>query len=170
MQNYFELFSLDVDFSVDIDTLEARYQAQISQFHPDKFVSSSSEKRADSLLNTSLINTAFDTLKSPLSRATYLLEMQGINAFDEKNTQMDATFLVGQIELREQLESIQSSKDELALDNFIVDNSITIKENVELLSQLFKVNDFDKITKLVRELRFYMQLSQHSNQLMDRWL
>jgi DnaJ-domain-containing protein 1 len=54
-----------------------------------------------------IINTAFDTLKSPLLRATYLLELQGINAFDEKDTQMDVDFLMNQIELRESLEAIK---------------------------------------------------------------
>jgi molecular chaperone HscB len=47
-----------------------------------------------------------------------LLELQGINAFDEKDTQMDVDFLMSQIELRESLEVIKTTKDEMALEDF----------------------------------------------------
>ena len=122
------------------------------------------------LQNTSLINTAYDTLKSPLLRATYLLELQDINAFDEKDTQMNIDFLMNQIALREQLESLEVDKDELALDDFIEQVSQKVTQNIEQISQLFELNEFDKIKNLVRELKFYTQLNAQANQLMDEWL
>jgi molecular chaperone HscB len=60
-------------------------------------------------------------------RATYLLELQGINAFDEKDTQMDVDFLISQIELRESLEAIKTTKDEMALEESIAKS--TFSEN-----------------------------------------
>ncbi len=170
MQNYFELFSLEVDFAIDLTNLEQAYQSQIAQYHPDKFATHSDKDKNLALQNTALINTAFDTLKSPLSRATYLLELQGINAFDEKDTQMDMDFLMGQIALRERLESIESNKDELSLDEFIEDVDQKLKQNIKEIQQLFNVNDFEKIKNLVRELKFYNQLSTQANQLIDEWL
>ncbi len=170
MQNYFELFSLEVDFTIDLNALESVYQAQIQVFHPDNFVTKSDKEKSIALQNTSLINTVYDTLKSPLLRATYLLELQGINAFDEKDTQMDMDFLLSQIALREQLESIESTKDEPSLDDFIEDISQKIKQNIGQVKQLFVVNEFDKIKNLVRELKFYKQLNTQANQLMDEWL
>ena len=170
MQNYFELFSIDVDFSIDLELLESTYQQQIAKFHPDKFATHSDKEKSLALQNTSLINTAFDTLKSPLLRATYLLELQDIDAFDEKDTQMDVAFLMSQIELREQLESIESNKDELELDDFVENINQKVSQNIEQIEQLFVVNDLDKIKNLVRELKFYVQLNRQANQLMDEWL
>jgi len=170
MQNYFELFSIDVGFSIDLAVLESTYQQQIAKFHPDKFATHSDKEKSLALQNTSLINTAFDTLKSPLLRATYLLELQDIDAFDEKDTQMDVAFLMNQIELREQLESIESNKDELELDDFVENISQKVSKNIEQIEQLFVVNDLDKIKNLVRELKFYVQLNAQANQLMDEWL
>ena len=170
MQNYFELFSIDVDFSIDLELLESTYQQQIAKFHPDKFATHSDKEKSLALQNTSLINTAFDTLKSPLLRATYLLELQDIDAFDEKDTQMDVAFLMSQIELREQLESIESNKDELELDVFVENINQKVSQNIEQIEQLFVVNDLDKIKNLVRELKFYVQLNAQANQLMDEWL
>ena len=170
MQNYFELFSIDVDFSIDLELLESTYQQQIAKFHPDKFATHSDKEKSLALQNTSLINTAFDTLKSPLLRATYLLELQDIDAFDEKDTQMDVAFLMSQIELREQLEAIESNKDELELDDFVENINQKVSQNIEQIEQLFVVNDLDKIKNLVRELKFYVQLNRQANQLMDEWL
>ena len=170
MQNYFALFSLEAGFSIDLNTLESAYQVKISKFHPDNFVTKNDKERSIALQNTSLINTAYETLKSPLLRATYLLELQGINAFDEKDTQMDIDFLMNQITLREQLESLEVDKDELALDDFIEQVSQKVTQNIEQISQLFKLDNFSEIKNLVRELKFYTQLNTQANQLMDEWL
>jgi len=170
MQNYFELFSLDAGFAINLTSLEQAYQSQISIFHPDNFVTNSDKEKSIALQNTSLINTAYDTLKAPLLRATYLLELQDINAFDEKDTQMDMEFLMNQIALRERLESLEANKDELELDDFIEQVSQKVTQNIEQISQLFEIKELDKIKNLVRELKFYTQLNTQANQLMDEWL
>ncbi|WP_428087133.1 Fe-S protein assembly co-chaperone HscB [Candidatus Thioglobus sp.] len=171
MQNYFELFSLAENFNVNLTQLESAYQQQVARFHPDNFAVSSSQEKNLALQNTSLINAAYDTLKSPLLRATYLLELEGINAFDEKDTQMDVDFLMAQIELREALEAIEVSKDELELDDFIEHISSKIKQNVSAISKMFDLNeDKNLIKNEVRELKFYQQLNLHAKQLMDEWI
>ena len=53
------------------------------------------------------LNTAFESIKSPLNRASYLLKLEGLDPFDERDTEMDHDFLISQIELREELELIK---------------------------------------------------------------
>jgi molecular chaperone HscB len=170
MQNYFELFSLMANFKVDLNQLESAYQQQVAQFHPDKFAASSELEKNLALQNTSLINTAYDTLKSPLLRATYLLELDGINVFDEKDTQMDADFLMAQIELGESLEAIELSKDELKLDDFIEKIADKINGNVDNIAQSFELKKSIQAKNLTRELKFYEQISQRAKRLMDEWI
>lgn len=171
MQNYFELFSLKLNFNIDLTELELAYQQKVTEFHPDKFATGSDKEKSLALQNTSLINAAYDTLKSALLRATYLLELEGINAFDEKDTQMDVNFLMSQIEFRESLEVIESSKDEMNLDDFIEKITAKIKLNIIDISQAFKVDQKpQKVKNLVRELKFYEQLNLHANRLMDEWI
>lgn len=52
---------------------------------------------------TTRVNEAYRTLKSPVQRAKYLLEMHGVDVAFETNTQMPAEFLGRQLELREAL-------------------------------------------------------------------
>ena len=171
MQNYFELFDLKTSFFVDDEALKKSYQAQVMRFHPDNFATKSQAEQLQALQNTSLVNSAYTTLKTPLNRASYLLNLENINPFDEKDTNMDADFLISQIELREQLENIKEQKDNLALDNFIERVQDFTKDNVASISEAFtQSRDLQEIKTLVRELKFYEQLNKEANMLMDEWL
>ena len=106
-----------------------------------------------------------------MNRASYLLNLEDVNPFDEKDTNMDTNFLVSQIELREQLESIKEQQDNLALDDFIERVQVFIRDNVASISEAFtQSRDLQDIKTLVRELKFYEQLSKEANILMDEWL
>ena len=171
MQNYFELFNLKTSFFVDDEALKKAYQAQVTRFHPDNFANKSQSEQLQALQNTSLVNSAYTALKNPLNRASYLLNLEDVNPFDEKDTNMDANFLLSQIELREQLEGIKEQQDDLALDDFIERVQDFIMDNVTSISEAFtQSRDLQEIRTLVRELKFYEQLSKEANILMDEWL
>jgi len=171
VQNFFELFDLKKSFNLDENVLLRAYQREISRFHPDKFSTSSESDQLQALQNTALINSAYNTLKSPLNRAEYILNIEGINPFDEMDTSMDSNFLLSQIELREDLEFIKEQKDSQALDDFIHRIKSFIKDNVLSISDAFtNLWDLKLATILVRELKFYEQLNTDANSLMDEWL
>ena len=171
MQNYFELFDLETSFFVDDEALKKAYQTKVTMYHPDKFTTKSQTEQLHALQSTSLVNSAYTALKTPLNRASYLLNLEKINPFDEKDTNMDADFLISQIELREQLENIKKQQDSLALDNFIERVQDFIRDNVASISEAFtQSRDLQEIKTLVRELKFYEQLNKEANILMDEWL
>ena len=171
MQNYFELFDLKTSFFVDDEVLTKAYQDKVTRLHPDNFATKSQTEKLQALQDTSLLNSAYTALKTPLNRASYLLNLEDVNPFDEKDTNMDSSFLVSQIELREQLEDIKELQDNSALDNFIERVQDFINDNVALISEAFRESgDLQEIKKLVRELKFYEQLNKEANRLMDEWL
>jgi molecular chaperone HscB len=113
-QNYFEIFQLPVSFDLDEDQLAVRYRQLQSTVHPDKFVGATDHEKRLSLQWATQINSAYETLRSPLPRAIYLLALKDVNI--EDNPQLDPMFLMEQIELREQLEDIGEQADsEVAL-------------------------------------------------------
>ena len=170
MQNYFELFDLETSFFIDEATLKRSYQVEISRFHPDNFVTKSEPEKLQALQNTSLLNSAYSALKTPLSRATYLLKLEGMDAFDEKDTAMEKGFLLSQIELRDELEAIEENKNNLGLDNFIERVDSFIEEKIELISEAYNLSsDQQLIKRHVRELKFFDQLYKEANALMDEW-
>jgi len=171
MQNYFELFDLETSFFISDSNLKDSYRREIARFHPDKYALKTDSEKLQALQNTSLLNTAFDSIKSPLNRASYLLKLDGIDPFDEKDTSMDHDFLISQIELREELEVIESKTDSDQLEDFIVRIDSHIQSKVESISNAFQVNsDSLQIKKDVRELKFYEQLAKETGKLLDEWL
>ena len=170
MQNYFELFDLETSFFIDESALKRSYQLEISRFHPDNFAAKSEPEKLQALQNTSLLNSAYSVLKAPLSRATYLLKLEGMNAFDEKDTAMEEGFLISQIELRDELETIEEKKDSLGLDDFIERVDSFIEEKIESISEAYKLSSDQQLIKMhVRELKFFDQLYKEANALMDEW-
>ena len=171
MQNYFELFDLETSFFIDEIALKEAYRKEISRFHPDQYATKSESEKLQALQNTSLLNSAFKALKSSLNRAEYLLKLQGVDPFDEKDTVMDEHFLLSQIELREELEALKESKDSLSLDDFIENIKLQIDEKSQSIYRAFEKNsDVMDIKKDVRELKFFDQLYNQANSLMDQWL
>lgn len=109
-QNHFELFGLPVGFDVDRETLSLRYRDLQRAVHPDRFANASAQERRLAVQRAAQINEAFQTLKEPLARARYLLELNG-KPLDESDTAMDPGFLMEQMELRERIEGIRSAGD-----------------------------------------------------------
>ncbi len=170
MQNYFELFDLETSFFIDEAVLKRSYQVEISRFHPDNFVTKSEPEKLQALQNTSLLNSAYSALKTPLSRATYLLKLEGMDAFDEKDTAMEEGFLLSQIELRDELEAIEENKNNLGLDDFIERVDSFIEEKIESISEAYNLSSDQLVIKMhVRELKFFDQLYKEANALMDEW-
>ena len=171
MQNYFELFDLETSFFIDDDQLKAAYRREISRFHPDNYATKNESEKLQALQNTSLLNTAFTSLKTPLNRASYLLKMQGLDPFDERDTVMNHDFLMSQIDLREELEVIEEDRDSLGLEDFLERVDLHIEENTESIYKAFELNsDLMDIKMYVRELKFYDQLYKEANKLMDELL
>jgi molecular chaperone HscB len=103
-QNYFELFGLKPVFDIDATELRASQQRLQATYHPDRHVSASAADRRASVQMASWINQAFETLRDPVKRSRYLLEINGAELPDESATTGDAEFLMEQLELREAVE------------------------------------------------------------------
>jgi molecular chaperone HscB len=84
--------------------------------HPDRFASAGDAERRASMQWTTRVNEAYRTLRSPVQRAKYLLELEGVDVAFETNTAMPPEFLMRQMELREALEAAGDARDADALD------------------------------------------------------
>jgi len=158
-QNYFEIFGLPVDFKIDTSTLTDRYRELQKSVHPDRYATSSDRDRRLAVQQAALINEALNTLKSPLKRARYLLQLNGIAFDDEKETTMDPEFLMEQMEFREAVAEIRQQDDPFTALNQLM-NSITDKKRtmVEQLEKLITTEEFEAAKIQVQKLQFLEKL------------
>ncbi|WP_047491837.1 Fe-S protein assembly co-chaperone HscB [Terriglobus sp. TAA 43] len=75
---YFEVFSLPTKLALDTASLEKSFYKLSREFHPDRFASKSAEEQAEATEKSSLLNDAYRTLRDPIRRTEYLLELEGI--------------------------------------------------------------------------------------------
>ena len=135
--NYFQLLGLPVSFEVDHKQLKDNYRKIQKSIHPDNFSSASDMQRRLSIQKAAQINDAFQTLKTPLKRAIYLLSLTGVTLHDNDNS-LDPAFLMEQMELRENLAAVSSAEQPMdALDVISGDVKSRIRQISDQLSDQF---------------------------------
>jgi molecular chaperone HscB len=109
--SYFDLFGLPRSFAIDVKQLDSRYRELQRIMHPDRFVNASAQERRLAIQQATRINEGYQTLKDPLRRGRYLLELGGFVFGDQSHTTRDPEFLIRQMELREALGAVKTASD-----------------------------------------------------------
>lgn len=168
-QNHFELFGFPVAFDIDAHQLAERYRELQRTLHPDRYANASDRERRLSIQHAAQVNDAFQTLKSSLPRARYLLQLQGVEFDDEKETHLDPVFLMEQMELREALAEVRAEVDSLAsLNNIMADIKTRQKAMENRLQELFAGGGEDtrlEAKQLVQKMQFLVRLQQEAEDL-----
>jgi molecular chaperone HscB len=138
--------------------LERAYRDIQSHIHPDRHAHAGDAERRASMQWTTRVNEAYRTLKSPVQRAKYLLELNGVDVAFETNTQMPAEFLARQLELRE---TLAEAKDTGALDRLhdeVRQETHALERGLEDLIDARR--DFAAAAGQVRKLMFLHKLAE----------
>jgi molecular chaperone HscB len=93
---------------IDTAALEAAYHELGRKIHPDRFASSAPNIRALSLSGTALLTRSYRTLRDPISRGLYWLELQG-EKLAENNKTVPADLAETVFEVQEQLSDLRSA-------------------------------------------------------------
>jgi len=168
-QNYFEIFSQPVSTELDISLLKEKNRELQSQIHPDRFANSPDAEKRQAMQLTSLINEAFETLKSPVSRLQYMLTLKGVDMNAETDTSMDGLFLMEQMELREEIADIRNQADPLdVLDTMTADLKTKSVELITDFNLAFQNDELDNGREIVRKLQFLNKAQKEINEITEQ--
>jgi molecular chaperone HscB len=98
-------------------------------------------------------------LRQPISRASYLLSLNGIKLDEETDTHMAPGFLMEQMELREELGDAAAASDpQQALDN--VTNKLLegIEQSLSQFKEAAQTQDWQQARTVVRQWQFLDKL------------
>lgn len=137
--NDFVLFGLPEQFALDRADLDARWRKLQGSAHPDKFAAEGAASQRMAMQWSVRINEAYQRLREPLSRASYLCELRGAPIDAERNTAMPAAFLMQQMGWREALDEARGDADALGA----LDAEVRRTEH-ELLHQVARLLDDDQ--------------------------
>lgn len=166
--NYFSLFQLPMTLPIDTSILNVQYQQLQRQYHPDNYAVASESDRAAAMQKSATINTAYKTLKDPITAAEYRLSLEGIDISNEQNTIFDPLFLGEQFELREVLEEIEQAKDWVALDHFVADVIARKKQIYAELLQVINETEWQQAKTILYKLRYFARLIEQIELLQEK--
>ena len=154
-QNHFELLGLPIAYSVDAARLERAYRDLQSRVHPDRFAASTEAERRVAMQWATRANEAYRTLRDPLERARYLLDLKGFDTAEESNTAMPADFLMQQMEWRDAAAEAKRARDRAELSRLREDIKVQRREMLQQLERALDAErNYDAGCSLVRKLRF----------------
>ena len=162
----FELFGIPVQFSQDRATLDARWKDLQREAHPDRFSAQGASAQRLAMQWSVRINEAYQRLKDPLRRASYLCELHGAPVNAEDNTAMPADFLMQQMEWRESLDAAKNRQD---LEEIARQAACSGRDQLLKIEQLLDTEkDFPAAVQQVRSLMFIERFSSEVDARIDQ--
>ncbi len=157
--DHFLLFKLPRLFRIDSGLLDQHYRALQAQIHPDRFANACDSERRLSLQWATQVNEAYQSLKTPLRRAQYLLLLAGHELDTHNNTAMPSDFLIEQMDWREAVAEARLAHEQNALEKIYhqIKQQIATRYE-ELASLLDDQHNYVLAADRVRRLMFLEKL------------
>jgi molecular chaperone HscB len=105
--DFFAFIGLPRKLRLDEAELEKSFYLLSRQFHPDYFMSASEAERRASMERSSMLNDAYRTLRDRVTRAEYLLSLEG---YTEAEKKAPPDLLEEVFELNMQIEELKAAK------------------------------------------------------------
>jgi molecular chaperone HscB len=106
--DYFTCLGFPRRLTIDSGDLEAKFYELSRAFHPDFYQSKSETEQAISLSNAAMLNSAYRTLRDPIQRAEYLLDLEA-GAVKEIRASPPSDLFEEILDLQDTLEEYRSS-------------------------------------------------------------
>jgi len=87
--DYFSFFGLQRRLNIDVKWLEAEFYRLSRKLHPDVYARASEREQQWSTQKSSLLNDAYRTLRDPIARTEYLLELEGVKLEEQSRSATD---------------------------------------------------------------------------------
>jgi molecular chaperone HscB len=107
--DYFEFLDLPRNLTIDAKDLETRFYALSRKLHPDLFARKSQAERQQAEDSTAILNDAYRTLRDPITRAEYLLKLEGLDIGEQGTKGVPPEMLEEMFELNMALEELLES-------------------------------------------------------------
>ena len=151
--DYFAFFGLPPKLNLDVKSLEKDFYELSRKLHPDLNARAGSQEQQWSLEQSSLLNDAYRTLRDPIKRTQYLLELEGVELEEQSKSATEKARATGEVkkqivppemleevfELNMQLEELRMNKkmgeDDPSLTADIAKHKAALEEKYENLLQ-----------------------------------
>lgn len=156
--DHFARLGIARGFALDKAELDRRYFALQRRLHPDRFVRRPARERAISQSQAASLNEAYETLRDPLSRAVYLLRLQGIDLEPAGGRTIgDPDLLTEAMEMRE---ALADAGDAAAIAKLAAQVETDRGAAMAAVEKAFAVGGGDAARKATLRLKYLAKLAE----------
>ncbi|BAB08963.1 unnamed protein product [Arabidopsis thaliana] len=149
--DYFQIFGLEKKYEIDPGSLEGKYKDWQKKLHPDLVHNKSKKERDYAAEQSAKVTEACRTLTKRLSRAMYIMKLNGVNV-NEEETITDPTLLMEIMELRE---AISEADDSTSLNQIRSQVQEKLKQWSDSFVEAFESQKFDDAVKCIQRMTYY---------------
>lgn len=121
--DYFTCLGFPRRLTLDQHQLEAKFYELSRAFHPDFYQNKSDAEQTISLGNSALLNTAYRTLRDPIERAEYLLDLEAGSVKEIRNSPPADLF--------EEILELQDTLNEYRADSGASDHESSLRAKLQ---------------------------------------
>ncbi|KAE8731135.1 hypothetical protein F3Y22_tig00002840pilonHSYRG00397 [Hibiscus syriacus] len=154
--DYFQIFGLEKKYEIEVDGLERMYKDWQKKLHPDLVHSKSEKEREYAAEQSARVIDAYRTLSKPLSRAVYILRLEGVDV-DEEQTVSDPELLTEIMEIRE---AVEEAPDSQALNQIQSRMKEKLEETSDSFEDAFRRRNFDEAVTCTQRMTYYQRASE----------
>jgi molecular chaperone HscB len=135
--DYFTFFGLPRKLKLDVPALEKDFYELSRKLHPDLNARAGSQEQEWSLQQSSLLNDAYRTLKDPIKRTYYLLQLEGVELEEQSKSATELARNSGQVkkqivppDLLEEVFELNMQLEELRMQKKMGENNPALTEEI----------------------------------------
>ncbi|MCL7048286.1 hypothetical protein MKW94_024819 [Papaver nudicaule] len=153
--DYFQIFGLEKAFEIEETNLEKTYKDWQKKLHPDLVHMKSEKEKEFAAEQSSRVIDAYRTLRKPLSRAIYLLGLEGVHV-DEERTVSDPELLDEILDIREAVDEASNSQSLKQIQG-------QVQEKLEIWSKSFGIafnkKEFEDAVTSIQRMTYYDRIN-----------
>ncbi|CAE6428819.1 unnamed protein product [Rhizoctonia solani] len=158
--SYYELFDLpENSYKIDTKDLRNRFLKTQRLTHPDAWSAKPEKDKAAAATYSSFVNKGYETLKSPLKRAEYLLSLRGTET-GETDSLEDKHFIMEIMDMRENAEVAETRED---LESLLEENSEQVQNEIDTISKAFESGYFTTAKEASVRLKYRLGVEDSIN-------
>jgi molecular chaperone HscB len=158
--DHFARLGLPRHFEIDAAELDRRYFGFQRNLHPDRFARRTARERAIAESQSASLNQAYETLKEPLTRAAYLLELAGLRSAATHAATVDDEELL--MEAMENREALMEAGDVETVDELTAKALASALSCLAELTAAFARDDLPAADRLATRLRYWRKLGEEA--------
>ncbi|MGO2120503.1 Fe-S protein assembly co-chaperone HscB, partial [Psychrobacter sp.] len=167
--NFFALFEQPVQFEVNQDSLDQHLRLLQKRYHPDNVAKNQTniiQAQLKSEKYSALINQAYQTLSSPDSRASYLLDIAN-QAQNLEHSIADLDFLEDAMEMRMDLDEATEDKNRLTLQQLHPQITERLANQSQRFNDAYQTQSWNTAIDATQKLKFLVKLDADVTTALD---